>query len=205
MILNSYKKDGLDYIVIDNLYTDSELNAIKRELNELIPRLKPVETVDSAYLLESGHSEEKIYIKDCLSIWLDDVYIWDRTRSNILNMSRKLFNNKEITSFCTKVNAFFGHMEQSNVDFTLLNMYKSGEKYLSHIDSSMISVITLFEVGKVLEGGIKFTDYDEHISFKDNRAIIFPGCVRHETEPIKLENDSYRASLVQFLNYATLK
>jgi hypothetical protein len=155
MILNSYKKDGLDYIVIDNLYTDSELNAIKRELNELIPRLKPVETVDSAYLLESGYSKEKIYIKDCLSIWLDDVYIWDRTRSNILNMSRKLFNNKEITSFCTKVNAFFGHMEQSNVDFTLLNMYKSGEKYLSHIDSSMISVITLFEVGKVLEGGIK--------------------------------------------------
>ena len=75
MILNSYKKDGLDYIVIDNLYTGSELNAIKRELNELIPRLKPVETVDSAYLLESGYSKEKIYIKDCLSIWLDDVYI----------------------------------------------------------------------------------------------------------------------------------
>jgi hypothetical protein len=199
MVLNSYKKDALEYIVIDNLYTDSELNAIKKELNELIPRLKPVETVESAYI------ENKKYIKDCLSMWLDDVYIWDRSRSSILNISRKIFNNKEITAFCTKVNAFFGHIEQSNVDFTLLNMYKSGEKYLPHIDSSMISIITLFELGKVLEGGIKFTDYDEHISFKDNRAIIFPGCVRHETEPIKLENSSYRASLVQFLNYATLK
>jgi hypothetical protein len=38
MILNSHKKDALEYIVIDNLYTTSELVAIKKELNGLIQR-----------------------------------------------------------------------------------------------------------------------------------------------------------------------
>jgi len=201
MILNSHKKDALEYIVIDNLYTASELIAIKKELNELIPHLQPVEIIKSAY---DGDSKNKKYTKDCLSLWLDNFYVWDRSKSNILNFARKIFS-KKVTSFSVKVNAFFGHIEKCNTDFTLLNMYKSDEKYLAHTDSAMISVITLFELGKVLEGGLKFTDYDEHISFKDNRAIIFPGCVKHETEPIKLENDSYRVSLVQFLNYTDLK
>jgi hypothetical protein len=194
MILNSHKKDALDYIVIDNLYTASELVAIKKELNGLVQHLQPVE------ITKSANNKNKKYTKDCLSLWLDSFYVWDRTKSNILNFSKKIFS-KEVVLFSTKVNAFFGHIEKCDADFTLLNMYKSGEKYLAHTDRAMISVITLFELGKVLEGGLKFTDYDEHIAFKDNRAIIFPGCVRHETTPIKLKNDSYRVSLVQFLNY----
>ena len=201
MILNSHKKDALEYIVIDNLYTASELIAIKKELSELIQHLQPVEIIKAA---DNGDVKNKKYKKDCLSLWLDIFYAGDRDKSSILNLNRKIFS-KKVTSFSTKVNAFFGHIDKCNTDFTLLNMYKSDEKYLAHIDSAMISVITLFELGKVLEGGLKFTDYDEHISFKDNRAIIFPGCVRHETKPIKLENDSYRVSLVQFLNYDNSK
>jgi len=197
MILNLYKKDGFEYIVIDDLYSEEELTAIKIELNELIPHLQPVEIIKAAH---NGDTNDIKYTKDCLSLWLDNFYTRDRDKSSILNLNRKIFS-KEVTSFSTKVNAFFGHIEKCNIDFTLLNVYKSDEKYLAHVDSAMISVITLFELGKVLEGGLKFTDYDEHISFKDNRAIIFPGCVRHETKPIKLENDSYRVSLVQFLNY----
>ena len=201
MILNSHKKDALEYIVIDNLYTASELVAIKKELNGLIQHLQPVEITEAAY---NGGTKNKKYTKDCLSLWLDTFYASDRDKSSILNLNRKIFS-KKVTSFSTKVNAFFGHIEKCNTDSTLLNVYKSDEKYLAHIDSAMISVITLFELGKVLEGGLKFTDYDEHASFKDNRAIIFPGCVRHETKPIKLENDSYRVSLVQFLNYDNSK
>jgi len=201
MILNAHKKDALEYIVIDNLYTAPELVTIKKELNGLIQHLQPVEITKAAH---DGDTKNKKYTKDCLSLWLDNFYTQNRDKSSILNLNRKIFS-KKVTSFSTKVNAFFGHIGKCNTDFTLLNMYKSDEKYLAHTDSAMISVITLFELGKVLEGGLKFTDYDENILFKDNRAIIFPGCVRHETKSIKLENDSYRVSLVQFLNYDNSK
>jgi len=197
MKLKHYKKDALEYIVIDNLYTASELVAIKKEMNELIPHLKPVEIIESAGYYDA---KNKIYSKDCLSLLLDDFYTWDRDKSSILNLSRKIFS-KEVTSFSTNANAFFGHIEKSTADFILLNMYKSGEKYLPHIDSAMISIITLFELGKVKNGGISFTDYDEHIEFKDNRAVIFPGCVSHATGNILTEKNSYRVSIAQFLNY----
>ena len=194
MKLKHYKKDALEYIVIDNLYNASELVAIKKELNELIPHLKSVEVIQSAT------NKDNEYSKDCLSLWLYKFYGQYREKSIILNLSKKIFS-KEVTSFSANANAFFRHIEKSTTDSILLNVYKSGEKYLPHIDDAMISIITLFELGKVKNGGISFPDYDEHIEFKDNRAVIFPGCVSHATGNILTEKNSYRVSIAQFLNY----
>ena len=48
MILNSFKKNTLDYIVIDDLYSEEELKLIKAELVKLIPHTLPVEKIKSA-------------------------------------------------------------------------------------------------------------------------------------------------------------
>jgi hypothetical protein len=198
MILNSYRKNALDYIVVDDIYSEEELKLIKTELIELIPRTLPVDKINSA------RDENNLYKKDCLSLWADEYYIGDRSKSNILNFNRKLFC-EDLTSFAENVNSFFGHINNCDKDSTLINFYKSGEQYKSHRDASMLTAITLVEMGSVNGGGLIFTDFNEFITFKDNRMIIFPGCVEHKTESITTDINSYRVSITQFLNYGPRK
>ena len=100
MILNSYRKNALDYIVIDEVYSEEELKLIKTELVELIPHTLPVEKIDSA------KEENNLYKKDCMSLWVDDFFKENRDTSNILKANRKLFC-KEITYPAEKINDFF--------------------------------------------------------------------------------------------------
>jgi hypothetical protein len=194
MILNSYKKNALDYIVIDDVYSEEELKLIKTELVALVPYLKPVDEIGSAI------DENNLYKKDCMSIWADEFFRGNRDASNILKANKKLFC-KEITCPAEKINAFFGHINNCNKDVTLINFYKSGEQYKSHSDNTIITAITLIEIGSIKGGGLIFTDFNEFITFKDNRMIIFPGCVNHKTESITTDINSYRVSISQFLNY----
>jgi Rps23 Pro-64 3,4-dihydroxylase Tpa1-like proline 4-hydroxylase len=193
MILNHVKKDTLDYIVIDDLYSEEELRLINTELIEIEPYLQPVEIIKSA-------SKNHVYIKDCMSIWVDDFYVNNRDASNILRINRKLFS-KEIISFAEKINAFYSYIRECDEDYTLINYYKTGQKYKSHKDASVLSAITFIELGSINGGGLIFTDFNEHIPFKNNRMIIFPGCVSHETAPINTDINSYRISIAQFLGY----
>ena len=198
MILNSHKKDALEYIVIDDLYSEEELKLVKAELEELILHAHPVEKMDSA-----KNSVNKAYKKNCMSLWADEFYKENRDISNILKASRKLFCD-EIASYAKKINAFYGHIKTCDEDYTLINFYKSGEQYKSHKDNSIFTAITLIEMGNINGGGLIFSDFNEFISFKDNRMIIFPGCVEHKTEAIITSADSYRVSIAQFMIYKTL-
>jgi hypothetical protein len=194
MILNSHKKDALEYIVIDDLYSEEELRLIKTELVELIPHLWPIE------ITRSATNEDNTYKKDCMAILADKFYEENRDTSNILKASRKLFCD-EIASYAEKINAFYGHIKTCNEDYTLINFYKSGEQYKSHKDASIFTAITFIELGSINGGGLIFTDFNEHIPFKNNRMILFPGCVEHKTEVIITSVGSYRVSIAQFLNY----
>jgi hypothetical protein len=194
MKLNSFKKNTLDYIVVDDVYTSEELKSIKAELQGLVPHAQPVEVIGS------GRDDDNQYKKNCLSLWADIFFKEDRTKSDILRITRKIFCD-EITSFATKTNAFFDHIRMCNMDSTLINYYKTGEQYKSHTDKAPISILTFIELGKVNGGGLIFTDFNEFISFKDNRMVIFPGCVEHKTESIITDINSYRVSIAQFIGY----
>jgi len=196
MILNSHKKNSTEYIVIDNVYSEHELSLIKEELISLIPHLQPVEEVKSAYY----KSKEKGYKKNCFSLWIDEHYIGDRSKSNILTFNRKLFCG-DITSFAENVNSFYGHLKYCTADSTLLNFYQTNERYESHTDKSIMSGITFIELGSVKGGGLIFTEENIKVEFKDNRMIIFAGCISHETEPIITTPNSYRVSIAQFTYY----
>jgi hypothetical protein len=163
-------------------------------LVELIPHLWPVEIIDSA------KDENNLYKKNCMSLFADEHYAEDRSKSNILTFNRKLFG-KDITSFAKNVNLFYEHLKYCNVDTTLLNFYQGNEYYKSHTDDSIISAITFIELGNIKGGGLIFTKENIKVEFKDNRMIIFAGCIFHETEPIITSPNSYRVSMAQLTNY----
>ena len=140
--------------------------------------------------------------KDTLGLFLDDYYNEDRNKSNILKLNRKIFS-EDILNESLKLNAYFNHIKQCNSDSTLVNYYMNGTNYSSHLDGSCLTCVTFFSLGNFKGGNFCFTDYDIEIEFKENRTVIFPGCIKHEAKPIIAEDDNYRISIAQFLNYRT--
>lgn len=190
------RKGALEYILIDDFYNQSEIDLIKQNLieiqNDLMP---PSKDVDVA-VTDDGNPK-----KNCLSAFLDNLYVTDRSKSNILNVNRKLFSS-EVYEFVEKQNASFGAIRHCNIDTTLVNFYNENEKYLPHWDRTVLTILTTFSFGKFEGGEFCFPDFNETIPFKENQTIIFAGCVKHEAKPFKqITENALRISIAQFLNY----
>lgn len=192
--ISNIKENGLDCLVIDNIYSDQELQEIKKELVSLIPyTIEPERTFTAT-------NRDGSYKKTCMSLGLDVHYIRDRSKSPLLNYNRKIFL-EEFNNQLKDFSCFYKHLQCATRDITLVNYYKSNEKYEGHYDEFPLTALTFFELGKVSGGGIIFEEYNTKVDFKDNRTVIFPGCVIHATEPIVTDEDGYRISMAQFITY----
>jgi len=194
MNIDFIKKGALEYIVIDKFYTKKELDLIYKELNLLFPHAQTAAHTNAA------KDENNITKKNCLGVFLDDFYDNERAKSSILEFNRKIFNIKLVEKLAI-FNAYFKHMNYCNADYTLINYYKDSEHYLPHHDKSILTAITTFQIGNFEGGDFCFTEYNEAIKYKENRCIIFTGCLEHEAKPIAADKNSYRISMAQFLNY----
>jgi hypothetical protein len=189
------KKETLDYIIIDDFYTQEELQQIYNELfkllpNKLLPNQTATDYIDTERTIPKNSSE---------GLFLNQFYN-NFEDSSILKFSRKLYT-KEIYDQIEKVSVHYQHLRKSNVDVTLLNFYKNGQEYLSHSDESTLSAITFLKIGEVAGGDLIFTDFNEVIKFKENRLVLFPGCLNHQAEKTIAEDGNYRISIVNFIKY----
>jgi len=198
MNISCYQKD-FPFIVIDDYYSEDEYYFIWEELNFLCYKNKLIKAEGS------GVSDDGKPLKNNYVRYLDKIYT-DRKVSNILQISRKLFdNNYQI--FKSHPSWFFQNVE-GNLDHTSLSYYENGEKYLPHKDKYIVtSLWWTCKNPKKFEGGdFIFSDYEETIKFKDNRMIIFPSLIKHEVTPIIIEENNWhqkngRICLSQFLSW----
>jgi hypothetical protein len=195
MDIQLLQKDKFQYVVIDDFYNPDELKLIKEELQELLPFV-----VCSGEHLETAKDLNGNSLKNALGLFLDKHYNSNRFESNILNLNRKIFFD-EVVDECKKLNAFFSCIRHVNSDYTLINYYKNNEQYNPHRDNSTLTAITFFSLGTFKKGQFRFTEYDIEIESKENRVVIFPGCIEHASLPIESEENNYRISMAQFLNY----
>ena len=188
-----FQARNLTYIVIDNFYSPEELIAFDVEIKELLTKAEPPEKTDTAY-------DELVGLKKkAMGVWLDGEYK-DRSQSALLTANRKLFD-PQLADALSVHNVFFKHLSNSNKDGTLLNFYANGDFYTPHIDYSIFTAITMFSIGTFEGGGFAFPEHNVQIPFKENRVLIFPGCVTHEAKAITAEPGNYRVTMAQFLNY----
>jgi Rps23 Pro-64 3,4-dihydroxylase Tpa1-like proline 4-hydroxylase len=195
MNIKTYTKNNLDYIIVDDVYSTDEIVQIKAEIDQLYGYSNNANEVGGAsYASFPGTTRQ--------AILLDDYYAMDRNKSSILQLNRRLFNS-EIATESIKLNAFYGHIKNCNLDKTLINYYAPGDFYGHHVDSAIITVITFFTRGKFTGGELGFSDYDITIESLENRMVIFPACIKHYTNPIE-SSDTFaqRISVVQALHYA---
>lgn len=190
MIIDVIKRKNYEYIIIDNFYNKNELIDIQKEIEYLYKfKLGPEHT-------GTAKKDDK-YIKKGNSIWVDN-YFPDRKKSKILTLNRKIFI-EDIYSKAMQSNLYFTNIKNCNLDSTLLNFYGNDGQYEFHYDKSLITAITMFKIGNFTGGS--FCLVDEIIEFKENRLIMFAGCLLHKAEPIVAKTNNYRITMAQFLNH----
>ena len=184
---------NLSYIMVDDLYLPKELEQIKAELHELKQYAKDPIAVGVAF------DENDAPKKNAHGLFLDDYYA-DRNVSNILRLNRKLFC-EELVVKATELNQYFYTIRNCNRDSTLVNFYGADKDYKPHRDNSCLTAVTFFALGEVEGGDFEFPEVSEVIPFKENRAVIFPGCAEHAAKQTRAKPGNYRVSMAQFLNY----
>ena len=189
--LNQVK--NLSYVVVDDLYLPEEVERIKNEAKAL---MRYVQTYDETHVSRDAKGNPN---KNGVGLFLDNHYL-DRSKSDILTLNRKIFC-EELVIKATELNQLFYTLHTCNSDWTLLNYYASGKEYKPHRDTSAVSVVTFFSLGNVSGGDFEFPEVEVVVPFKENRAVIFPGCALHAAKQTIAAPDEYRLSVAQFLTY----
>ena len=183
---------NLCYAVIDNMYSNKEIEQINKELSFL-------ETIKQVSDSGNAATYKNKVLKTGSGVFVDTVYA-DRSYSSILKLNRRLFSKDKLGKL-TEGNCFFDHIFECTEDTTLVNFYNNHEKYDAHKDFSAITSVTFFKIGDFSGGQLMFSDYGIEIDPVVGRTVVFPGCVRHEAKPVVCDPGSYRVTMVQFINY----
>ena len=197
MIVNIIKKDNLDLIVIDDFYNTDELIEVNKEIKELYKFRKDASLTSSAKDVNNNNNNNNTYLKTGKGLWLYNLY-YDTKDSAILTYNQKIFKDSYLDKLI-KYNINYKHIKLSTFDNILLNYYNGTEQYDHHKDTTLYTILILLNIGAFQGGGVYFKDVDEEIEFKENRAIIFPGCASHKAMPIL--GKGIRVSVAHFINY----
>ena len=192
MIINILKKDNLELVQIDEFYTKSELKQVNKEVKELYKFRKSSESTKSAT------DDNNNLKKSGTGIFLYGLYNDQAKESPIIRYNKKIFTHKYL-QYLISTNINYRHIQNCNRDDILLNYYTKTQEYKAHYDTAIYTIIIMVKIGDFTGGELVFDDIGKQIDFKENRAIIFPGCATHQAKPIY--GDGIRATIAQFINY----
>jgi hypothetical protein len=178
--------------IIDNFYSETELEKIKGELKLLSALAELKVFVNKPAKDEEDNSKQKSN-----SFFLDTLYTNKRDLSKVLNINRKLFSSELKTKLVEK-SLFYDHIFHSDFDTTLLNFYGSTDYYKPHRDISCFTALTFFKLEEFSGGNLVFPEYKIEIEAVENRLVIFPGFILHGSKEV---TKGIRVSMAQFINY----
>lgn len=191
MKLSFIKKPNMNVAVIDNFYTPDELQSVIKETKEIYKfRQNPDRT-------GSATDEQSKFKKTGSGVFLYGLY-YDWQESAILKYNRKIFDNQFLDPLI-KCDLHYKHIQQSTLDDALVNYYSSNEEYKAHCDVSYYTILILLRHGEFKGGDIEFEELEEIVPFKENRAVIFPGCLTHRALPSY--GTGTRVSIAHFISY----
>lgn len=173
-----------DFLVIDDLYNQFEMDSIWRELDFLTHpnKMLPPEKSGTA----TNASGE--ILKKNSAIFLDDFYT-KREYSNILTYYSKIYKDIIFDEF-EKMNNNFKYAAMTNADRTFLSYYENSDYYKPHTDTAVLTYLYwCHKSPKAFEGGnLRLSDIDTEIEYKNNRLVIFPSYYLHSVSPVKMLN-----------------
>ena len=189
------------YIIVENVYTDDELDLIWEELDFLCHphKLSDPSKAESAF-------DENGPIKKNKLLFLDSIYS-DRKFSNIMSVNRKIFG---ILKSSNHQHWTFSNFSPT-LDTTMISYYENEGHYKKHQDSTVLTALTWFyKEPKRFGGGnviFSFNGMELEVKCINNRAIIFPGLIHHQVKTISMDEEYLdkrcgRFCMSQFMSYA---
>jgi Rps23 Pro-64 3,4-dihydroxylase Tpa1-like proline 4-hydroxylase len=193
----SYIANNIDAAVIDNFYTQEQLDIVLNECVSLIPVLMPPEMTASA----TGSNNE--FIKNNHGAFIDE------STSKIVDIDYTLIRNDSIRKQLMQFNPMYKIFRTVNDSSTLVSYYTNGNYYDTHTDFAIFTmIIWVYKEPKQFLGGelILESVVDNSkatIECLNNRAIIFPSCTPHKVVKVSMDNSnigSGRFCITHFLN-----
>ena len=188
--------EPFEHVIVDNMYTEDELALIWREIYFLKNKFEDSSKTGSARD-ENGRDK-----KENTALFIDNVYS-NRKFSDILNVNKKAFC-RDLIEAIASMHPAYDIVRICNLDHTIINYYGDGCYYKTHYDETIFTFITFLMQGSCgyTGGDFLFPDYDYLVPQRNNRVIVFPGCIRHQVTEVKLHTpvSEGRFSMAQFLN-----
>ena len=172
------------HMIINNLYNEKELELIWEELNFFTKPGKLLEAKDYGGVV--GYTPARAVV-------LDNIFATHRQMSNILTVSRKLFNSTILQKF-GEIHDCCYIAQQCNWDVVKLRYYHNDDYYEPHTDRCMqfLGFSYFYKEPKKFEGGeLLFPKYDYTVSCENNSIIIMPGWVEHAVSKVSIEDSEY--------------
>ena len=172
------------HLIIKNFYNEKELELIWEELNFYTKPDKLLEAKDFGGIADRTNSH---------AIVLDEIYNSNRKLSNILTVTRKIFNSGILDVF-SDIHDCCCIAKKANWDCTKVRYYHNGEYYEPHTDKSMQFLAFYYihkEPKKYTGGEVYFPKYNCEYGCDSNSIIIFPGWVEHGVKEVKIEDSEY--------------
>ena len=172
------------HLIIKNFYNEKELELIWEELNFYTKPDKLLEAKDFGGIADRTNSH---------AILLDEFYNSNRKLSNILTVTRKIFNSGILDVF-SDIHDCCCIAKKANWDCTKVRYYHNGEYYEPHTDKSMQFLAFYYihkEPKKYTGGEVYFPKYNCEYGCDSNSIIIFPGWVEHGVKEVKIEDSEY--------------
>ena len=186
------------HIIVDDMYDESELKLIWKELDFL----QAADNFKDPFISGGAKTKDGKIMKNNHGISLDQHY-FERNSSIILKVNRKLWHDDILNE--AKKHWALKTIYKSNLDTSLLSYYKNGDYYDPHIDAACNTAITWFyKEPKRFDGGdLIFTDFTYSVEVKNNRVVIFPSSVKHQVKEIAMDDEEYpehgRWAMSQFM------
>jgi Rps23 Pro-64 3,4-dihydroxylase Tpa1-like proline 4-hydroxylase len=190
--------DPIDIIVLEDVFEEKEEQEIFSELSSFVKRkmLLPPHQTGTA-VREDGTAK-----KQNSAVLLDEVYMFNRNESSILNYLENCLLSLEMKNIFQEKIDFYGILKNANQHFTMANYYEDSDYYDFHKDNSVFSTLSyFFKEPRHFEGGnIVFAVKGQEIEIevKNNMSIIFPSYYQHKVIPIKMSEKSEEEALGRF-------
>ncbi len=184
--------DPFPHLIFHNFYDGEELDLIWEELNFYTKPNKLFDVKD--YNGVVGYTKSK-------AIQLDLVYSgMNRKLSNILEVSRKVFDNKILEPF-SNLSDCCSQAKFCNWDVTKVRYYHNNDYYKPHTDNyfQFLAFSYFYQEPKKFSGGnLIFPKYDYEFTCDHNSLIMMPSWVEHGVGKVKIEDSDYYDGLGRY-------
>lgn len=185
--------DNFPVTIIKEFYSEEDLKNIFDEITAVEYFTLPPEKTGSAF-------REGKPIKQNSGVFLDYLFSYQRDKSKILKINRKIFD-PNIVNALIQNNIVWTLLEKINFDITLLSYYTNTDQYLPHEDFSPVTVLSYFLLDKDFTGGeLFFPKQNILIPIENNMTIVMLGSLEHQVKAINTKNSNFcRVCMSQFL------